>query len=122
MFAPLVFVFGLSAGINRMSAAAAQLAFYAFAAVMGVSISSIFLVFTGRIDRAGLPDHRHRLRGPVPLRLHHEAGHVRMGTFLIMGVIGLIVAMVVNILLASPASFVRGLGDRRADLRRPDRL
>ena len=47
MFAPLVFVFGLSAGINKMSAATAQIAFYAFAAVMGISISSIFLVFTG---------------------------------------------------------------------------
>ena len=42
MFAPLIFVFGLSAGINRLSAAAAQTAFYAFAAVMGLSISSIF--------------------------------------------------------------------------------
>ena len=47
MFAPLLFVFGFSAGINRMSAAAAQLVFYVFAAVMGVSISWIFLVFTG---------------------------------------------------------------------------
>jgi FtsH-binding integral membrane protein len=47
MFAPLIFVFGLSAGINKMSAATAQIAFYAFAAVMGISISSIFLVFTG---------------------------------------------------------------------------
>jgi FtsH-binding integral membrane protein len=47
MLAPLGFVFGLSAGINRMSAATAQLVFYAFAAVMGLSLSSIFLVFTG---------------------------------------------------------------------------
>ena len=47
MFAPLAFVFGLGAAINRMSAATAQLVFYVFAAVMGVSISSIFLVFSG---------------------------------------------------------------------------
>ena len=39
MFAPLAFVFGFSAGINRLSAAAAQTVFYVFAAVMGVSIS-----------------------------------------------------------------------------------
>ena len=47
MFAPLLFVFGISAGVNRMSAATAQTMFYAFAAVMGLSLSSIFLVFTG---------------------------------------------------------------------------
>jgi len=47
MFAPLAFVFGFSAMINKMSAATAQVVFYTFAAVMGISISSIFLVFTG---------------------------------------------------------------------------
>ncbi len=57
MFAPLIFVFGFSAGINRMSAATAQTVFYAFAAVMGLSISSIFLVFTGEsiVTCAGRP-------------------------------------------------------------------
>jgi FtsH-binding integral membrane protein len=48
MFAPLAFVFGLSAAINKMSAATAQTVFYVFAAVMGLSISSIFLIFTGQ--------------------------------------------------------------------------
>ena len=47
MFAPLAFVFGFGAAINRISAASAQLMFYAFALVMGLSISSIFLVYTG---------------------------------------------------------------------------
>ncbi|MFT7594513.1 MAG: FtsH-binding integral membrane protein, partial [Paracoccaceae bacterium] len=46
MLAPLAFVFGLSAMINKMSAATAQLVFYAFAATMGLSLSSIFLVYT----------------------------------------------------------------------------
>ncbi|MDW4499600.1 Bax inhibitor-1/YccA family protein [Sulfitobacter sp. D35] len=103
MFAPLAFVFGFSAGINRMSAATAQTVFYAFAAVMGLSISSIFLVFTGysiaqvflitAIAFAGLS-----LWGYVTKR--DLSG---MGTFLIMGVIGLIVASIVNIFLASSA-------------------
>ncbi|XDA97565.1 Bax inhibitor-1/YccA family protein [Sulfitobacter sp. LCG007] len=103
MFAPLAFVFGFSAGINRMSAATAQLVFYAFAVVMGLSISSIFLVFTGfsiaqvflitAISFAGLS-----LWGYVTKR--DLSG---MGTFLIMGVIGLIVASIVNIFLASSA-------------------
>ncbi len=103
MFAPLLFVFGLSAGINRMSAAAAQTAFYAFAAVMGLSISSIFLVFTGAsivttflvtaIAFAGLSLYGYTTKKDLSA----------MGTFLMMGVIGLIVAMVLNIFIASSA-------------------
>jgi len=103
MFAPLLFVFGLSAGINRMSAGAAQITFYAFAAVMGVSISSIFLVFTGlsivqiflvtAIAFAGLSVWGYTTQKDLS----------GWGTFLIMGVIGLVVASIVNIFLASPA-------------------
>jgi FtsH-binding integral membrane protein len=47
MFAPLIMVFGFGAVQNRLSVAGAQLYFYAYAALMGLSISSIFLVFTG---------------------------------------------------------------------------
>ncbi|CUH52246.1 Bax inhibitor-1/YccA family protein [Shimia marina] len=103
MFAPLLFVFGFSAAINRMSAAAAQLVFYVFAGVMGLSISSIFLVFTGEsivqvflitaIAFAGLSLYGYTTKrdlGPI-------------GTFLIMGLIGLIVASIVNIFIASSA-------------------
>ena len=99
MFAPLLFVFGLSAGINRMSAGAAQVAFYAFAAVMGLSISSIFLVFTGlsivqiflvtAIAFAGLSLWGYTTQKDLS----------GWGTFLIMGVIGLVVASIVNIFL-----------------------
>ena len=45
-----------------------------------------------------------------------------IGSFLIMGLIGLILAMVVNIFLKSTRARLRDLGRRRADLRRPDRL
>lgn len=103
MFAPLIFVFGLSAGINRISAAAAQLAFYAFAVVMGLSISSIFLAFTGAsiaqvflitaIAFAGLSLYGYTTKRDLS----------GMGTFLMMGLIGLFVAMIVNIFLQSPA-------------------
>ena len=103
MFAPLVFVFGLSAGINKMSAATAQIAFYAFAAVMGISISSIFLVFTGMsivqvflvtaIAFASLSLWGYTTKKDIS----------GWGSFLIMGVVGLIVASIVNIWLASPA-------------------
>jgi len=103
MFAPLAFVFGFSAALNRLSAASAQLVFYAFAAVMGLSISSIFLVFTGQsiiqvflitsIAFAGLSLYGYTTKKDLSA----------MGTFLIMGVIGLIVASIVNIFIASSA-------------------
>ena len=103
MFAPLIFVFGLSASMNRISAAAAQVAFYAFAAVMGLSLSSIFLVFTGAsivqvflitaVAFAGLSLYGYTTKRDLS----------GMGTFLMMGVIGLVVAMIVNIFLQSPA-------------------
>ena len=101
MFAPLLFVFGFSAGINRMSAATAQVVFYAFAAVMGVSISSIFIVFTGvsiaqtflvtAIAFAGLSLYGYTTKKDLS----------GFGRFLLMGLIGLIVASIVNIFLGS---------------------
>ena len=103
MFAPLAFIFGFSAGINRMSAATAQTVFYAFAAVMGISISSIFLVFTGysiaqiflitAIAFAGLSLYGYTTKKDIS----------GWGSFLIMGVIGLIVASIVNIFMQSEA-------------------
>jgi FtsH-binding integral membrane protein len=103
MFVPLIFVFGLSAAINRLSAATAQLMFYAFAAVMGISISSIFLVFTGysiaqiflitSIAFAGLSLWGYTTKKDIS----------GWGSFLIMGVIGLVVASIVNIFLQSGA-------------------
>jgi FtsH-binding integral membrane protein len=103
MFAPLIFVFGFSAGINRMSAATAQTVFYVFAAVMGISISSIFLVFTGMsivqtflvtaAAFAGLSLYGYTTKRDIS----------GWGSFLIMGVIGLLVVMVINIFLQSPA-------------------
>ena len=99
MFLPLVMVFAFSAMINRMSAATAQLVFYIYAAAMGLSLSAIFLIFTGHsivqvflitaIAFAGLS-----IYGYVTKR--NLSG---MGTFLMMGVIGLIGAMLVNVVL-----------------------
>ncbi len=103
MFAPLIMVFGFGAAINRLSAAAAQLIFYAFAALMGLSISWIFVAFTGMsiaqvflitsIAFAGLSLWGYTTKKDIS----------GWGSFLIMGVIGLIVASIVNIFLASPA-------------------
>jgi len=101
MFLPLIMVFAFSAMINRMSAAAAQLFFYAFAAAMGLSIAWIFAVFTGfsitqtflvtAIAFAGLSLWGYTTKKDISA----------WGSFLIMGVIGLIVASIVNIFLGS---------------------
>lgn len=103
MFAPLAFIFGISAAANRMSAAGVQLIFYAFAFVMGLSLSSIFLVYTGfsiiqvflitAIAFAGLSLYGYTTKKDIS----------GWGAFLIMGVVGLIVASIVNIFLASGA-------------------
>lgn len=103
MLAPLAFVFGLSAMINKMSAATAQLVFYAFAATMGLSLSSIFLVYTTTsitqvflitaIAFAGLSLYGYTTKKDLS----------GMGTFLMMGLIGLFVAMIVNMFLQSSA-------------------
>jgi len=103
MFAPLVVVFGFSAAINRMSAATAQIVFWVFSALMGLSISYIFAVYTGvsiaqtflvtAIAFAGLSLYGYTTKRDLS----------GMGTFLIMGVIGLVIASVVNIFLASSA-------------------
>ncbi len=103
MFAPLGMVFAFGAAINRLSAAGAQLFFYAFSAVMGLSLSWIFAVFTGisitqtflvtAISFAGLSLWGYTTKKDIS----------GWGAFLIMGLIGLIVASIVNIFLGSPA-------------------
>ncbi|MWD29543.1 BAX inhibitor (BI)-1/YccA family protein [Aquicoccus sp. SCR17] len=103
MFAPLIMVFAFGAAINKLSAAGAQLFFYAFAAVMGLSLSWIFVAFTGfsiaqvflvtAISFAGLSLWGYTTKKDIS----------GWGSFLIMGVIGLIVASIINIFLGSPA-------------------
>ncbi|NNU81411.1 Bax inhibitor-1/YccA family protein [Halovulum dunhuangense] len=103
MFAPLIMVFALGGMINRLSEAGAQFMFYAFSAVMGLSMSWIFQAFTGisiaqtffvtAIAFAGLSLYGYTTKKDIS----------GWGSFLIMGVIGLIVASIVNIFLASPA-------------------
>ncbi|KAF0675392.1 Bax inhibitor-1/YccA family protein [Profundibacterium mesophilum] len=103
MFAPLIMVFAFGAAINRLSASGAQLFFYAFAAVMGLSMAWIFAAFTGysiaqtflvtSIAFAGLSLWGYTTKKDIS----------GWGSFLIMGVIGLVVASIVNIFLASPA-------------------
>jgi uncharacterized protein len=101
MLAPLAMVFVISAGLERMRPATAQMLFWVFSALMGISLSSIFLVYThtsivrvffitaatfGALSLYGYTTRRD-LTG--------------IGSFLIMGLFGIIIASLVNLFLAS---------------------
>ena len=104
MFAPLAFVFfGFGAAVNRLSAAGVQVVFYAFAALMGLSISSIFVTFTGESIAQVFLVTSIAFAGLSLVGYTTKKDLSGMGSFLIMGLIGLIVASVVNIFLASSA-------------------
>ena len=103
MLAPLAFVFGLSAAVNRMQPGTARMVFFAFAAVMGLSMASIFLVFTNEsiartffVTAASF--------GALSLWGYTTKRDISgWGSFLFMGVIGIVIAMIVNIFLGSSA-------------------
>jgi hypothetical protein len=103
ILAPLAMVFGLSLGIERLRPATAQLLFWIFAALMGLSLGSIFMVYThtsivrvffitaasfGALSLWGYTTQRD-LSG--------------MGSFLLMGLFGIILASLVNLFMASSA-------------------
>jgi FtsH-binding integral membrane protein len=103
MFLPLGMVLLFSAMINRMSAAAAQLFFYAFAAAMGLSISFIFAVYTGSSIAQTFFVTAAAFAGLSLYGYTTKRDLSAMGSFLMMGLIGLILASVVNIFMASDA-------------------
>jgi uncharacterized protein len=101
IFAPLAFVLLLSLRIERMSAASLRTAFVAFSAVMGVSLASIFLVFTGTsIARTFFIAATMFLAMSLwGYTTRHDLS--KWTTFLMMGLIGVVIASVVNLFLGS---------------------
>jgi FtsH-binding integral membrane protein len=103
MLAPLGMVFAISAGINKFKPATTQLLFWIFSALMGVSLSSIFLVYTHTsivrvffITAASF--------GALSLYGYTTKRDMTgIGSFLIMGLFGVVIASVVNIFLVSSA-------------------
>jgi hypothetical protein len=100
-FSPLVIVFVFAARVNQMSTSTAQAVFWAFAALMGLSLSSIFVVYTGTsitriffITAATF--------GTISLWGYTTKRDLTaMGSFLMMGLIGIVIASVVNAFLGS---------------------
>lgn len=103
MLAPLAFVFFLSFRVHQMSPGAAQTAFWLFAAVMGLSLSSIFLVFTGQSITQVFFVTAAAFAGLSLWGYTTKKDISGWGSFLIMGVIGLIIAALVNLFLQSSA-------------------
>ncbi len=101
MFSPLAFVMVLSFGITRLSTGTAQLLFWAFATVMGLSMASIFLVFTGQSIATTFFATAAAFAGLSLWGYTTKKDLSGFGTFLIMGVVGLLVAMVINLFLQS---------------------
>ena len=115
-------MFWLSARINSMSVATARNAFIAFAALIGLSMSALLVVYTGAsIGRAFFAT----AAAFASLSLYGyttQRSLSAMGSFMMMGVIGLIIASLLNLFLQQLRPAVRALDPLRGHLRRPDRL
>lgn len=103
MLAPLGLVFFLSARISKMSIAAAQISFWSFAGLMGLSLSSVFLIYTGASITQTFFVTAATFGSLSLYGYTTKRDLTAMGSFLFMGVIGLIIASVVNIFLQSSA-------------------
>lgn len=103
ILAPLGFVFAMSFGLNRMSTGTLQMMFWAFATAMGLSMSSIFLAFTGVSIAQTFFAVSAGFAGLSLWGYTTKKDLSGWGTFLIMGVVGLLVAMLINLFLQSPA-------------------
>jgi hypothetical protein len=101
IFAPLALVFGISAGRNSMSASTTRLIFLAFAALMGLSLSTVFLIYT-QASIAQVFFITAASFGALSLYGYTTSRSLSaMGSFLVMGLFGLIIASVVNLFLQS---------------------
>jgi len=101
IFAPLALVFGISAGRNTMSASATRAIFLAFAALMGLSLSTVFVVFTQASIALVFFETAAAFGGLSLYGYTTSRSLSAMGSFLVMGLFGLIIASVVNLFLQS---------------------
>jgi len=103
MLAPLGFIFFLGARLQKMSLSAAQITFWAFAAVMGISLSSILYAFTGLSVARVFLITCSTFAAMSIYGYTTKRDLTKFGSFLIMGLIGIILASIVNIFMQSSA-------------------
>ncbi|MFM6933241.1 MAG: Bax inhibitor-1 family protein [Novosphingobium sp.] len=102
MLAPLGFVMAMSFGLNRMQTSTLQILFWAFCVVMGLSMSTIFLVYTGPSIAATFFATAGAFAGLSLVGYTTKKNLSGMGSFLTMGVFGLIIAMLINAFFPMP--------------------
>ncbi len=103
MLSPLGFVLALSFGINRMKPSTAQAVFWGFSAVMGLSLAHIFLVYTGASIARVFFITSGTFAGMSLYGYTTKRDLTGMRSFLMMGLIGIIIASIVNMFLQSTA-------------------
>jgi len=103
IFAPLAFVLALSFGVQRMSLGTVQAVFWSYAAVMGISVAQILLLFTGESVARVFFISAAMFLGMSLWGYTTRTDLSRFGSFLVMGLIGIIIAGLVNIFIASSA-------------------
>jgi FtsH-binding integral membrane protein len=103
LFAPLIMVFVLAARLNRMSIGGLQAFYWSFAAVMGLSMSLIPLLYSGTSIAATFFATSAAFVSLSLWGYTTKKDLSGFGTFLLMGLVGLIIAMVVNMFLRSDA-------------------
>jgi uncharacterized protein len=101
MFAPLAFVLLLAFRVPKMSVGTAQITFWSFATVMGVSLSSILLFFKMGSIASVFFTTAAAFAALSLVGYTTKKDLSAMGTFLIMGVVGLFIASIVNLFLGS---------------------
>ncbi len=99
ILSPLALIFAMNFGINRMSTGTLQMLFWAFATLMGLSMSTIFLVYTGTSIAQTFFAVTAAFMGLSLYGYTTKKDLSGLGTFLIMGVIGLLVAMLLNMFI-----------------------
>ncbi len=103
MFAPLAFVLVLSFGVNRLSTTAVQGIFWAFCATMGASLTNIFLIYTGTSVMQVFFITSATFAAISIYGYTTKADLSKMGSFMMMGLFGLIIASLVNMFMQSSA-------------------
>jgi uncharacterized protein len=101
MLAPLAVVFYMSFGINKMSAAKAQTTFWVFAGLMGLSLSSLLLFYTGMSVTRVFFICSATFGSMSIYGYTTKRDLTKLGSFLMMGLIGIIIASIVNIFMKS---------------------
>lgn len=101
MLSPLAFILAISFGLNRMQTSTLQACFWAFSAVMGLSISSIALVYTGESIARVFFITAATFGGMSIFGYTTKRDLTGIGHFLIMGVWGLVIASLVNLFMQS---------------------